>query len=1784
MSDNEENIQPQVSEKDNSSVANRNSMKSTTEKLKNFTSKFSKKKAGSRTTVKILSKILVSGGWVVLVIIVLIGIIMFFLTMPGLVMEKLKGLAKALGSAWADFWGGDSSADFPEARIYEVLDYLDEMGYDLKGYGFVTEFLVDPDTEYNQGGAEGEAVSETERKATKDGVIRDSDDTVITGVSDFIKTYLISDNYIYTIKNSNTVTDHWWEALGDHISSLFTDDLSNKKGMLVFFHDDGGIGTTEGHTGNGEDDNAYDAFERGYIKFDANSKKLLIKKGWTNNAMAYSLDGWTGRYGMPIDFLLTVHLATQMPDLAYDLVGTFQTEVNILLHKSSGQVEAQYKTTSGDYLGYSKVNKALNGLEGKNVVSKFINNLDNLGVSAIEAQKVIEMGIIPYEHGEDCGCKWDTRKVYTDDQGIKHIALKKEASEADTGTTEYAGGTTETGGADEAADSTATSEGWYYYEYDFNSNDIIETPITDDTKIVDENVLTEVGPNCKAYIKEVLGYLDENTDFKYETYTPYIENVINHWYRDVYFVIDPSNANSFIDYDYQYEVVTGERWTMYETYTSNTADGDLCNPEREGEFVYYKLNEDGTTGERYEGNVISGEMEVKDEDGNVKKDENGDPVIERFASRGEDGTLVVKKAKTIDLSDSNKAEDLGWTTAADGNYSAYSNDEDKSPSYERIFDDDEADSEAKKHMYIQVEIGKVTQTGEGLRKETNPKVKKMFLSNNYFKYDGSQQRAEIIYQLREKAKADGYDGYGPIKDDALLEKEYNLTFDEAKFTSNAENGTYKLKDYVGNVSFQQDALNTFAMLENSHTVDADYIYKDFKELVVELGYFQKEELTESKPKLLQWIVPDIGSSGYPDRSIDKREEEYGTMVHSKSDIDANKLQTVYSLIAGLGSEIPEGADKSGSTNTSDTANGLNNAGSTNVDNSAKGLESMGTNISIQEVGKMDKAERKPSQVPLTEFLDTTRKMCEYINKEGYDYCVLVKCDGDGDQHCTHDAHGNDTCSAKGHSGDGCNLPTTFEESKASTSKHNFCCATLVSWALQNVGVMPDSEHLDGADALATYIMNNLNPEVIQVGSPLQEGDILCYDGHIDMVGKQVSGGFEKYNGGHYTAAGSVEYEGSSCIEKISGWPSDSRIKFALRIKWGKGDPGIYEGYVGNEAVVSPVTGILMEYGTYDEDKAQENRENIDIKYGGLLEGYTFKEEKTTDPDTGEEITEIKYPYDKVGYAVIKILDAETYKKLESTVDNRWKNNSLVKINEKSEDFESMNKHVSFKDVPIDELTADDRDWSKMDETVYGYKEFVELYEQFGIGGYYIYIDGFKCEEVGETEEDAEEGEETEKKDESGQQRSPKIVKYGDPLTIDSFKISETDVKNDSYEPKTESLYEADEISKLISQDYSNKLQAESSLKADASIGVTFNYKDIELDDEGNPKEETNEYILIKEGTVLGRTLTDEEVVDGEEYRKSEYGTYEEYLAAQKEYLDAATQKEEDKAKKPENTNNSKTEDENLDLTTPNIPLMGNYLRIIMQEPDGSIVENVEDYMKLDEVKPKSDNDWELFFWLPFESGGTDNAGDGPECQGTCSSGETAVGIIQWTVLTSKNMNNISDQFISGCLEEDASLCAPLAAYKSWSANDFWNDYCGDKQFQATLSSICATDRDGFLHVQMEVAKKQYLEPLIQKYSWLEERPSCVQGAVMHLKVWGADTDWLSGYESQSDEEIVLKVRNVIANTGSTAAPASKDETKGRPYNEPQIALEILNGGMSAEDVEQWVRTKDTKYLSFDWKE
>ena len=119
---------------------------------------------------------------------------------------------------------------------------------------------------------------------------------------------------------------------------------------------------------------------------------------------------------------------------------------------------------------------------------------------------------------------------------------------------------------------------------------------------------------------------------------------------------------------------------------------------------------------------------------------------------------------------------------------------------------------------------------------------------------------------------------------------------------------------------------------------------------------------------------------------------------------------------------------------------------------------------------------------------------------------------------------------------------------------------------------------------------------------------------------------------------------------------------------------------------------------------------------------------------------------------------------------------------------------------------------------------------------------------------------------------------------------------------------------------------------------------------------------------------------------------------------------------------------------------------------------------------------------------------------------------------------------------------------------------------------------------MEIAIEQWLEPLLKDFPWLAERRSCVQGIVMHIRLWGAGekiNTWFKENPEASDEAIILKCRNIIANTKSTANQnPDGNENKGRAFNEPEIALRICEGKLNVDDIEQWVRTKDYSYVGF----
>lgn len=108
-----------------------------------------------------------------------------------------------------------------------------------------------------------------------------------------------------------------------------------------------------------------------------------------------------------------------------------------------------------------------------------------------------------------------------------------------------------------------------------------------------------------------------------------------------------------------------------------------------------------------------------------------------------------------------------------------------------------------------------------------------------------------------------------------------------------------------------------------------------------------------------------------------------------------------------------------------------------------------------------------------------KEIHDYIRENNYGYCTY-------DERCEHNER--------------CGLNATFEASKK--GHHNTCCATYVSWVLQETGYLTKQEHIDnylnGANNLKNYLIKKGWKEINS--ESIMPGDIMCYDRHIAIYG------------------------------------------------------------------------------------------------------------------------------------------------------------------------------------------------------------------------------------------------------------------------------------------------------------------------------------------------------------------------------------------------------------------------------------------------------------------------------------------------------------------------------------------------------------------------------------------------------------------------------------------------------------------------------------------------------------
>ena len=1403
---------------------------------------------------------------IIILIIILIGIIMFLLMLPGILMGKITALVEGAAKALESFWEGKEDAAVDTEDIIGVADYLENMGYDLKEYGFVTSPVEKASFD---GSAEDAYIDDS-------GIGRNADG--ITNInSEVIRTYLVSDNYVYCCKNFNKNVKEAFSSLGSFFSGLFFDSINWGTGLIGIYKEDKSFWGKDkiGQAGASYSNGFFNKYD---IDVDAEAKTLNIKTktGFLGlgrgRTFTYNLEGWTARYGMPIEFLLAVHLTSMSPDLAVDLATSFDTEVVILLHETTSNVQAAYKTESGDMLDRDQ----LIDVTG-NVVSKK-----------------------------------DTAKVF-----------------ASTSLT--------------SPDSCTNEDGLC-------------------STLAKSGELTKACAACEDFVESIRDDLNALADKSLDTFIPYISKVTDHWFRDVYFVAD--KEQEVVMNDKEYEAQTKERWTDYE----HTYDED-------GNIVYslYKLNDDGSlSSEKYEGTQEDAEKE---------------------------GIKVAKKAVTEQVQ--NIAEE--GTIVDDEYWSAYKF-EDTAGTWQLYADqagegEDSIDINNKENVYIKIDImGNVTQIQDAQRGVTNPTIKQIFSTNKYYMYDGKSETADAIAEDREATKNDR------DKDNTAEDK--------------------RNPDLIGSFTVDRDSLTAFNILENMNTFDADSIYRDFKELIVELDYFDKEELTQNPTVVWEWPIPECGSGGWPIRRFEKVENEFGTLINSKVDLENLKKKNEASI------EIV----KTGKGDEGDQTQ-IN-------DGSAEPVEETVSNAQNLELAKEEKFIKEKNEqdnvidgnlINPIAGLEALYASSGGGSGSGYQGSTFIETAKNVWEHVVNGNYTYDQSYGKA-------VPVP---------EPHIDCSAYVSWALYEYGY---DDFGGGQASTVTFMTTDWNAkygwEVIDVAAgedcsgKLQEGDILVREGegthHVQII-KEIdpSGNVIVYDCGSTSNWSQENLEGMVYNSFSKTNPAPGKI---IRVEDPSNKGVEFKGYEGYQDVVSPISGEIIEAGTTTIN-------NI---------------------ETGVE--------EDVGFIKIRALSEE--------------------------DVEAY--------------------FNSEDETLEGYKYYLEEYERAGVCDYILYIEGFDLRIVNES-----------------------LQLTNDPAIIDE---STSEVKNSYTESTFEDVLSPD-VRETLEEKEEKRVEAKSVVQADGKI-------------------------FVKEGTVLGKTYTDG--ADAEANTEGEEG-------AETEPLPDDAKERPGISKIPEDQKTMTTDDGEV-IDMPN----GNYIRLILRSDEtgggqgqdkDSIVENIEDYLEIDNGEEDLDLDWEFFYWVPYESGPVGEEGvvnNPPIGSGQCAiaswnSSEAAAGIAQWTCLSDGGANNIPE-VCKKLIELDSAFCGSLSAFTEWSASTVVSNF---SQVQAAWHSVYAQDPDKFLDLQMQVCYEGDFKPLVESMGmeWILQRPMVVQGTLFSCMNYCpypeaiGHTAWSSLInDSMDDSAIIDAVLNQAGNIGSTAGSLA-----GRFHEaQPKIAHDILDGTFT--DVEGWVRT------------
>lgn len=260
-------------------------------------------KAGIAASPPVLIAILV-----IVAIIFLIGVISFFSIMGDMIIGKIKGFLQGVWDALETVFTGDQAeAKINDEQVKNAASYLEQMGYDLVGMGFVkTEYNTTNKNEgepwnkwYNEN---GELIEEGSSNK-KDLIERDTTEDEAEGE----KSGAEQKDPINKIK-SEPIRKYLVASLRSYINGTY-----------------GGMVVQEGHENDGLWDTIFDN-----IAFNSKEHTLTVTKGDTH--VKVNLESWNAKYGMAYEFLVCLHIGTLAPEFVMELAGDANDRVKVVVN------------------------------------------------------------------------------------------------------------------------------------------------------------------------------------------------------------------------------------------------------------------------------------------------------------------------------------------------------------------------------------------------------------------------------------------------------------------------------------------------------------------------------------------------------------------------------------------------------------------------------------------------------------------------------------------------------------------------------------------------------------------------------------------------------------------------------------------------------------------------------------------------------------------------------------------------------------------------------------------------------------------------------------------------------------------------------------------------------------------------------------------------------------------------------------------------------------------------------------------------------------------------------------------------------------------------------------------------------------------------------------------------------------------------------------------------------------------------------------------------------------